>query len=288
VDAGVRGGFDADFSLVIHEEHSALFNNGGAGILPWQQSIEPCYFDPDVDAVEGTRALDRFLGLWNHHLETNGADRLVVLPTADHDFSRLACGNRTAEQLPAAFTFLLTWGSVPSIYYGDEIGMRYLEAAPDKEGSIWHPAFNRAGCRTPMQWDSSLPNAGFSAAAADTLYLPQDPDPERPTVAAQRNDPHSLLHFVRGLIQLRKSTPALGTTASRRLLSVGYPLVFLRNETHLIVVNPLRRATQATVQLPEGTKARHLFGNGARVDDGVAHAGGFGCGVFELSSERTP
>ena len=34
--AGARGGFDADFSLVIHPEHSALFNNGSAGILPWQ------------------------------------------------------------------------------------------------------------------------------------------------------------------------------------------------------------------------------------------------------------
>ena len=58
VDAGIRGGFDADFSLVIHEEHSALFNNGGAGRLPWQNGGEPCYFDPDADAAEGTGAFD--------------------------------------------------------------------------------------------------------------------------------------------------------------------------------------------------------------------------------------
>ena len=283
VDAGVRGGFDADFSLVIHEEHSALFNNGGAGLLPWQHSTEACYFDPDADAAEGTRAFERFLNLWNHHLETNGADRLVVLPSADHDFSRLACGSRTAEQLPAAFTFLLTWGSIPSIYYGDEIGMRYQEGVPEKEGSIWTPTFNRAGCRTPMQWDSSLPNAGFSAAPPDRLYLPQDPDANRPTVTAQKDDPHSLLNFVQGLVQLRKSTPALGTKASRRLLSVGYPLVYLRNETHLIVINPLRRATRISVELPEGCTARHLFGDGVGVDEGTVHAGGFGCGVFELT-----
>ena len=288
VDAGVRGGFDADFSLVIHEEHSALFNNGGAGRLPWQEGTEPCYFDPDADAAEGTRAFDRFLGLWNHHLDTNGADRLVVLPSADHDFSRLVCGSRTAEQLPAAFTFLLTWGSIPSIYYGDEIGMRYVEGAPEKEGSIWYPAYNRAGCRTPMQWDGSLPNAGFSSAPAEQLYLPQDPDPERPAVAAQTEDPDSLLHFVRGLVRLRKSTPALGTRTSMRLLSAGYPLVYLRNETHLVVVNPLRRAAQVAVELPEGATARHLFGNGVRLDGGVVNAGGFGCGVFELSPEIAP
>lgn len=29
--------------------------------------------------------------------------------------------------------------------------------------------------------------------------------------------------------------------------------------------------------------ARRLFGNGARFNGGVARAGGFGCGVFELS-----
>ncbi|MEK0155025.1 alpha-amylase family glycosyl hydrolase [Arthrobacter oryzae] len=283
VDAGVRGSFDADFSLVIHHEHSALFNNGGAGILPWQESAEPCYFDADADPAEGTRAFEKFLSLWNHHLETNGADRLAVLPSADHDFSRLACGSRTREQLPAAFTFLLTWGSIPSIYYGDEIGMRYLEDAPEKEGSIWTPKYNRAGCRTPMQWDDSLPNAGFSTAPAQDLYLPQDPDPQRPTVAAQMDDQQSLLHFVQGLVQLRKSTPALGTRTSRRLLSVGYPLVYLRNETHLVVVNPLRHATQAAVELPDGSALRHLYGNGVTVDDGGVHAGAFSCGVFEVS-----
>lgn len=251
--------------------------------MPWQQEIAPCYFDPDANDAEGTRAFDRFLSLWNYHLETNGPDRLVVLPSADHDFSRLACGPRTAEQLPAAFTFLLTWGSIPSIYYGDEIGMRYLEGAPEKEGSIWTPTYNRAGCRTPMQWDNALPNAGFSNAPAQSLYLPQDPDDNRPTVAAQMEDPHSLLHFVQGLVQLRQSTRALGAASSRRVLSVGYPLVYVRNETHLVVVNPLRRPTHVKLESLAGSTARHLFGHGVGVDQDVVHASGFGCGVFELS-----
>ena len=285
-DAGARGGFDADFALVIHEEHSALFNNGGAGLLPWQDVEEPCYFDADADTAEGTRAFEKFLGLWNHHLEANGGERLVVLPSADHDFSRLACGSRTDEQLPAAFTFLLTWGSIPSIYYGDEIGMRYLPGAPEKEGSIWTPKYNRAGCRTPMQWDSSLPNDGFSTAGAEELYLPQDADAARPTVAAQRDDPGSLLHFVRSLVQLRKSTPALGTAASRRVLSAGYPLVYLRNGTHLVVVNPLRRATEARVELPAHATARLLLGSGVKLDGGAVTAGPFGCGILELTPER--
>ncbi len=60
---------------------------------------------------------------------------------------------------------------MPSLYYGDEIGMRYLPDLPNVEGAICSPLYNRAGCRTPMQWDDG-PNAGFSAAPADSLYLP--------------------------------------------------------------------------------------------------------------------
>jgi len=166
---GVRAGFDADFFLVIEEAHGLLFNNGGAGTLPTRPEHRGCYFDasaPDPDTTLGG-----FLRLWEEHQAGSGGRRLVVLPTADHDFSRLATAPRTAAELGAAFAFLLTWGSIPSIYYGDEIGLRYLTGLPDHEGSRWSPGFNRAGCRTPMQWDASLPNAGFSTAPAERLYL---------------------------------------------------------------------------------------------------------------------
>jgi glycosidase len=286
VDAGKRGAYDADFSLVIHEEHSALFNNGGAGLLPWQEAEEPCYFDADADEGEGTRAFNKFLNLWNHHLEANGPDRLVVLPSADHDFSRLACGSRTTEQLPAALMFLLTWGSIPSIYYGDEIGMRYLPEAPEKEGSIWTPKYNRAGCRTPMQWDSSLTNDGFSTAPAADLYLPQDADAARPTVAEQMADPDSLLHFVRDLVHLRQATPALGTSPSRRVVSAGYPLAYFRNGTHLVVLNPLRKATKLQVDLPPETATELLLGADVELDGGTVTAGPFACGIFELTGAQ--
>lgn len=279
--AGVRGGFDADFALVIHPEHSALFNNGAAGILPWQAERTPCYFDAEVDPRDGVHALDTFLGLWNDRIDQAGADRLLVLPTADHDFSRLSTGSRTGEQLRAAFLFLLTWGSIPSIYYGDEIGMRYLEGLPDTEGSIWDPRFNRAGCRTPMQWDDHLPNAGFSTAPTSNLYLPQDPDPNRPTVAGQLSDPESLLHFVRQLVRLRRSTPELRTGPSRRVLSAGYPLVYLRGETHLVVINPRREP--ATVIVDVDAEAAMLLGTGATLAAGALSVDGFGHAVLELS-----
>lgn len=288
-DVGVRGGFDADFALVIHREHSALFNNGGAGRLPWQPGPEACYFDADVSVREGTAALQGFLALWDARLAEAGQDRLVILSSADHDYSRLASGTRTGDQLRPAFTFLLTWGSVPSIYYGDEIGMRNLDGLPDREGSVWSPLFNRAGCRTPMQWDRDQPNDGFSSAPADALYLPQDADPDRPTVQDQLDDDGSLLHFVRSLVELRRAAPALRAGADHRVLAAGYPFVYVRGGRHLVVVNPHRDVREVAVGELAGVGARSLLGSGVTVSaDGVVRVEGFGHGVLELDRVLEP
>jgi len=59
-----------------------------------------------------------------------------------------------------------------------------------------------------MQWDES-PNAGFSQAPVEKLYLPVDRQPGCPSVAGQEADPASLLNQVRRLVELRKQHPAL-------------------------------------------------------------------------------
>jgi alpha-glucosidase len=263
--------FDADFFLVIQRAHSSLFNNGGAGSVPWYEPA-PCYFDAD-----GAGSTGPFIEEWENARD-NRAGRPIILATADHDFSRLVCGSRDAEQVGAAFAFLLTWGSVPSIYYGDEIGMRYQPGLPGKEGSIVHPTYNRAGARTPMQWDDSV-SAGFSTATE--LYLPVDPSPDRPSVAAQLADPGSTLHLVRQLLALRRETPALGTRASTRVLHGGYPFVYLRDDSHLVVVNPRREP--ARTEVSEIGDLRPLLAQGARFDSGAVEVDGFGFGIFELS-----
>ena len=102
-----------------------------------------------------------------------------------------------------AFAFLLTMPGAPFIYYGDEIGMRYVEGLTSVEGG-----YNRTGSRSPMQWDDSL-NAGFSTAAPDKLYIPQDSAKDRPNAAAQMNDSDSLFSEVKRLIAFRQSHAAL-------------------------------------------------------------------------------
>ena len=266
--------FHADFELVIFEAHASLFDNHGAGILPFHPT-GPAFFD---EAGEGSTG--RFLEIWRRNREVD-PQRPIIMSTADHDFSRLCCGSRTAEQLGAALTFLFTWGNVPCLYYGDEIGMRYLPGMPDVEGAICNPTYNRAGCRTPMQWDDG-PNAGFSTADPSRLYLPIDPAPDRPTVAAQEADPSSTLHLVRQLSALRRATPSLQGTASTRVVHDGYPLAWVRGETHLVVVNPRREP--ATLDAPEAIGAALVWGRGASANGGTVLVEGFGHGIFALEA----
>jgi maltose alpha-D-glucosyltransferase/alpha-amylase len=172
----------------------------------------------------------------------------VSLPTGNHDSPRIASEDRKDDkELKVLLTFFLTQPGVPFIYYGDEIGMKYIPNSPEVEGSR-----NRSGTRTPMQWDAGE-NAGFSTALKDKLYIPLDPDPNRPTVAKQDKDPHSQLNYVRGLLKLRESSAALGNDGEWELLSdinQPYPMVYMRrhgDEKYVIAINPSGKDAEAKI-----------------------------------------
>jgi maltose alpha-D-glucosyltransferase/alpha-amylase len=134
-----------------------------------------------------------------------------------------------------------------------------------------------------MQWDDG-PNAGFSAAPAEQLYLPIDPAEDRPTVAGQLADPHSTLHLVRDLLALRRATPVLGTRAGTEVLSTGYPFAYVRGGTHLVVVNP--RGSRAGLEAARARGGRILLGAGVTLpgeDGDVLWVEPFGWAVVELA-----
>jgi alpha-glucosidase len=109
-------------------------------------------------------------------------------------------------------TLLLTPRCAALLYYGQEIGMENTdptrkEDVRDPVGRIgWPKDKGRDGERTPMQWDASV-NAGFSSAKA--TWLPVPPTYKERNVAAEANDPDSLLNYYKALIRLRKTNPAL-------------------------------------------------------------------------------
>ncbi|MYW66969.1 oligo-1,6-glucosidase [Streptomyces sp. SID8379] len=286
-EVSVPAGFHADFFLQFGGPANGLpmrsLWSNGTGTTDESWDPLDCFFD-----ASGHGSPQPFVRAWHQAASALGDTGFVALPTANHDFSRLNCGPRTADQLPAAFAFQLTWPTLPAIYYGDEIGMRYVPGLPDQEGSVLGPRYNRAGSRTPMQWEDG-PGAGFSTAPEDRFYLPLDPAPDRPSVAAQRADETSLLHLVRRLVALRRSTVALGYGAPVQVLGEGHPFVYVRGDRFLVAVNPGR----AEASWSSGGAAARLAGarpvevDGVRLAaDGTAvTADAFGYGIFELAQD---
>jgi maltose alpha-D-glucosyltransferase / alpha-amylase len=182
---------------------------------------------------------------------------------------------------------LLTMPGVPCIYYGDEIGMKFLPDSPNKEGGLLDN-IQRCGSRTPMQWSKEV-NAGFSTAPADKLYLPIDPAESRPDVATQDDDPTSFLNFIRALLKLRRENPALANTAEFQPLYAEknqYPFVYVRAGTTqrvVVAINPA--AKPCTVNLEEIVKlgsARPLLGQGASLYDGGLEMDPVSFGIFAI------
>lgn len=172
-----------------------------------------------------------------------GPDGLICIPSGNHDMVRLA-KYVSFEHRSLAFAFLLTMPGAPFVYYGDEIGMRYVENLISVEGG-----YHRTGARSPMQWDDTV-NAGFSTAAPDALYIAMDPGKDRPTVKEQLLQEGSQLHMVKELIALRKAHPALQNRGDIRFICCGAPgevLAYERScgdETMLIVINPHGNAVE--------------------------------------------
>jgi maltose alpha-D-glucosyltransferase/alpha-amylase len=132
-----------------------------------------------------------------------------------------------------------------------------------------------------MQWDKGR-NAGFSAAPAESLYLPVDPDPDRPTVAGQRADENSLLHLVKDLIAVRRAHPELGPSGSLEILHDGYPLAYLRGGRFLVIVNPSGRGRVLPHDRPELARATEVRHTGVVVAAATITASPFSFGIFRL------
>ena len=244
-DKSLEGGFHMDFLLHFGPSHyNDLFR------------CEEPYF---CERGKGDAAA--FVAKYTENLEKTRGKGLICIPSGNHDMDRLA-RKLSENALRIAFAFLLSMPGVPFLYYGDEIGMRYVEGPASVEGG-----YGRTGSRSPMQWDSST-NAGFSAAPTEVLYLPLDADPNRPNVAAQRQNPNSLWHTVHQLIEVRKAHTALQGYGEIQFLYAqpnAYPLVYLRssgNERILVVINPC--GTAQTLELSEVPKET-LFAYGGTV-----------------------
>lgn len=245
-DKSLQGGFHMDFTLHFGPSHyNDLFR------------CDKPYF-----SSKGEGNILDFVNKYKESYEKSERKGLICIPSGNHDMDRLARSIH-GDELKIAFAFLLSMPGAPFIYYGDEIGMRYVENLISVEGG-----YNRTGSRSPMQWDNSL-NMGFSSAAKDSLYIPQDESFDRPTAEEQMQDENSLYHEIKRLIAVRMSHEALQSKGEIEFVNVGYPLSYLRSgkeEKILVIINPAAEEKIFDCQyLP--TECIYDFGGKISVDE---------------------
>ncbi|RJK94322.1 glycoside hydrolase family 13 protein [Vallicoccus soli] len=168
-------------------------------------------------------------GRWQAGLAATGWNSLY---TSNHDQPRVVSrwgddGRWRRESATAIATVLHLHRGTPYVYQGEEIAManapfasvddlRDIESLNHWREAVEHGddpervmaslrAMGRDNARTPMQWDAS-PQAGFTAGEP---WIAVNPDHAEWNVAAQRDDPHSVLAHYRRLVALRHEDPVV-------------------------------------------------------------------------------
>lgn len=171
----------------------------------------------------------RVFNEWDALLKHNGWGSIFL---GNHDFPRIVSrfGNDKQywkESAKLLSTLLLSLRGTTYIYQGDEIGMtnvahHSIEDYRDIETlNSWQEAEaagkpmddflkivhlnSRDNARTPMQWDATT-YGGFSA---EDPWIKVNPNYKEINVAAQENDPDSILNYYRKMIRFRKDNPTL-------------------------------------------------------------------------------
>lgn len=175
--------------------------------------------------AEGQGDIARFLDDYLPKYKASKDKGYISMFTCNHDTPRPA-RTLSDRELKLAYAFIFTMPGVPFLYYGDEIGMRYLNVET-KEGG-----YHRTGSRTPMQWDKNEMNMGFSKADPSQLYLPVDQN--GPCVEKQKNDSNSLWNVTKDIISLRHRYSDLQADGDFEVL-YGYKQFIVYKRGHLII-----------------------------------------------------
>ena len=192
-------------------------------MIQFQCMCADCLYVDYLSLPFSPRRLKRAFRLWQEKLEGR-AWNMLYLENHDHPRSISRYGSekyRTESGKMLAAAYLFQKGT-PFIYQGQEIGMtnwrpqraeeyedvqsRYhfehmLPWLPEETRLKWLWRASRDSARTPMQWNAGK-HAGFSDV---TPWFSVNDNYRTINVAAQENDPDSLLNFYRRSIRMRKA-----------------------------------------------------------------------------------
>jgi alpha-amylase len=205
-----------------------------------------------MDKTELSKAADSTL-------TKNPKGKDIVVFIENHDTRRFASvPGMTPEKLKVAAALNLLLGGVPSLYYGQELGMRgkQMKGAtdgndiPDREAFEWNASATGKGMafwykNTGPWWDSSRvkPNDGIS-------------------VEEEKRDPNSLWNYYKKIIALKKSIPALASGSFQDVNNDNDKVFsFLRStetDRALVIVNLSDKPEKATAKI-EGKSCEDLI-----------------------------
>lgn len=213
------------------------------------------------------------------HLDYVAPEGWACWAFSNHDVMRhISRWDMSPAAVRAYATLMMCLRGSVCLYQGEELGLPEAELVfedlRDPYGIQFWPEYKgRDGCRTPMVWEKSTLNGGFST---DVPWLPVSREHIGLSVDAQERAPDALLHHYRRAIDLRHAHRALARGAMRDLHVSGDTLSFIREEageTMFCAFNLSHEPT--TLYLPDGnwiTVGQELNSSGAG-EDGLVHLG---------------
>ncbi|MEM9583194.1 MAG: alpha-glucosidase [Pseudomonadota bacterium] len=175
---------------------------------------------------------------------------------SNHDVQRhVTRWNLTPAAKRLYITMLMALRGSACLYQGEELGLPEADVAfedlQDPYGIEFWPEFKgRDGCRTPMVWEQSNQNGGFSEGHP---WLPVSHDHLNRSVASQEADPATALHHYRRAIGFRRTHSALTGGAHEALQAQGDVLSFIRSDAAQSIFCAFNMSdTPSTIDMPDG------------------------------------
>ncbi len=206
------------------------YGEGGSGVqLPMNLHLISTLWDAE--------RVGNLIDTYEASLPASGWPTWVL---GNHDRSRIASRVGRAQARVAAM-LLLTLRGTPTLYYGDEIGMRDARIPPELvqdpyERNVPGIGVGRDPARTPMQWRYEA-DAGFTTGDP---WLPVGEDHAEVNVETQKRNPRSMLALHRRLLALRRAEPALALGSYEPVEAADNLLAYAREKhgrRYLIALN---------------------------------------------------
>ena len=241
-----------------------------------ENRVHMCYAFEFLSGVEPTA--DRFVEVLAQ-VDDVASDGWACWAFSNHDVTRHASRwnlSPAAQRLFATLMMCLR-GSV-CIYQGEELGLPEAEVGfedlQDPYGIQFWPEYKgRDGCRTPMVWEPSNQNGGFTSGQP---WLPVSHEHLNRTVAHQEEDPAAILHHYRRAIAFRHAQPALAKGDHDGVQSTGTIVHFTRSHEGTTIFCAFNLSDQpATMDMPLGNWAQIglELGSAGPQADGKLHLG---------------